>query len=82
MKELGTETHPGEGVVNEKFPNSSKPSQQWVCGEFWNLRGQHNREEEKPTEYAPNLNSQGRSIQDTRPPAVSGGWTGRFGLHA
>ena len=39
------ETYPGEGVMNkEKFPNTRKPSHQWVCGEFWNLRGQHNQE--------------------------------------
>ena len=50
-KELGTQTHPGEGVVEEKFPNSRKPSHRWVCGELWNLRGQHNWEEKKqPTE--------------------------------
>ena len=40
------ETRPREGVMKEeKFPNARKPSQQWVCGEFWNLRGQHNQEE-------------------------------------
>ena len=33
------ETHPGEGVIKEKFPNTRKPSYRWVCGEFWNLRG-------------------------------------------
>ena len=42
------ETHPGEGVVKEeKFPNTRKPSHQWVCVEFWNLRGQHNQEEKE-----------------------------------
>ena len=42
------ETHPREGVVKEEtFPNSRKPSHWQVCGEFWNLRGQHNREEKK-----------------------------------
>ena len=42
-------THPGEEIVNEeKFPNSRKPSHRWVCAEFWNLRGQHNQEEETP----------------------------------
>ena len=31
--ELGTEIHPGEGVVKEeKFPNTRKPSHRWVCG--------------------------------------------------
>ena len=52
------ETHPREGVVKEEtFPNIRKPSHQWVCGEFWNLRGQHNQEEKKQnkTEYIPNL---------------------------
>ena len=30
--------------MKEKFPNSKKLSHRWVCGEFWNLRGQHNQE--------------------------------------
>ena len=35
-----------EGVLKEeKFPNTRKPSHWWVCGEFWNHRGQHNWEE-------------------------------------
>ena len=39
-KDLGTETHPWEGVVKEeKLPHSRKPSHRWVCGELWNLRG-------------------------------------------
>ena len=43
--------------MKEKFPNSRKSSHRWVCGEFCNLRGQHNWEREKkkktkPTEYA------------------------------
>ena len=47
-KELGMETHPGEGVVKEeKFPHSRKPFHKQVCGEFWNLRGQQNREKSK-----------------------------------
>ena len=41
------ETHPAEGVVKEMFPNNRKPSHWQVCGEFWNLRGQHNQKEEK-----------------------------------
>ena len=55
------ETHPGERVVKEKFPNTRKPSHQQVCGEFWNLRGQHNWEEKqiKPTDYMPNHNPRG-----------------------
>ena len=39
------ETRPREGAVKEKFPNTRKPSHQQVCGEFWNLREQHNWEE-------------------------------------
>ena len=39
------DTCPREGVVKEeKFPNTRKPSHWWVCGEFWNLRRQHNCE--------------------------------------
>jgi len=35
-----------EGSLKKgKFPNTRKHSHRWVCGESWNLRGQHNREE-------------------------------------
>ena len=65
------ETHPVEGVVKEeKFPNIRKPFHQQVYGEFWNLRGQHNREEKNkkinPTAYVPNSNSQQRSSPEAR----------------
>ena len=33
--------------MKEKFPHSRKPSHWWVCGEFWNLREQHNWEGKK-----------------------------------
>ena len=47
QKELGI---PGEGVVQEeKFPHSRKSSHRQVCGEFWNLRWQHNQEENTHT---------------------------------
>ena len=65
------ETHRGEEVMKEeKFPNTRKPSHRRVCGEFWNLRGQHNWEEKKyknknSTDYTPNHNSQWRSSPDT-----------------
>ena len=61
------ETCPREGVVKEeKFPHTRKPSHRRLCGEFWNLRGQHNREGKKtPTDYVPNHNSQQRSSPDT-----------------
>ena len=47
------ETHPGKGVIKEeKFANTRKPSHWRVCGEFWNLRGQHNQENKQTnTEY-------------------------------
>ena len=35
--------------MKEKFPNSRKPSHRWVCGEFWNFRGQHNQEKKRKT---------------------------------
>ena len=34
-------------MKEEKFLNTRKPSHQRVCGEFWNLRVQHNWEEKK-----------------------------------
>ena len=60
------ETHPGEGVVKEeKFPNNRKPAHWRVCGEFWNLRGQHNWEgEKKSTDYAPSHDFQRRGNPD------------------
>ena len=62
------ETHSREGVMKEeKSPNTRKPSHWRVCGEFWNLRGQHNWQEKiKPTGYRPNCNSQWRNSPDTR----------------
>ena len=68
-----------EGVVKKKFPNTMKLSHLRVCGEFWNLRGQHNREENTHTptpthtpthththtEYTPHCNSQWRISPDT-----------------
>ena len=53
-------------MKEEKFPNSRKPYHQQVCGEFWNLKRQHNQEGEKkkPTEYTPKCNSQWRSSPD------------------
>ena len=46
IEELGMQTGPREGVIKEeKFPNTRKSTHWQVCGEFWNLRGQHNQEE-------------------------------------
>ena len=52
--------------MKEKFPNSRKPSYRRVCGEFWNLRGQHNQEKKQKQnrEYVLNRNSQQRSNPD------------------
>ena len=36
-------------MSEEKFPNTRKPSQWQACGEFWDLREQHNREGKKKT---------------------------------
>ena len=64
------ETHPAEGVLKERFPNTRKPSHQQVCGEFWNLRRQHNQEEtnkqtnKKSIDYTANCNSQWRCSPD------------------
>ena len=45
-KVLGMETCHRKGVIKqETFPNTRKHSHWWICGEFWNLRGQHNWEE-------------------------------------
>ena len=52
-KDSGTETHSGERVMKEKLPNSRKPSYRWVCGEFWNLRGQHNQEKKEKQKQKP-----------------------------
>ena len=46
-KELGMEICPRKGVMKEKFPNTRKPFHWRVCGEFWNLRGEHNWEGEE-----------------------------------
>ena len=51
-------------MKEEKFPNSRKPSHLWLCGDFWNLRGQHNWKKKKKTEYTPNCHSQWRSSPD------------------
>ena len=65
---LVMETCPGEGVVKEeKAPNTRKSSHWQVCGEFWNLRGQHNwnnsKKKKKSAGYDPNRNSHGEAAQ-------------------
>ena len=36
-------------MKEEKFPHSRKLSHRGFCGEFWNLRRQHNQEGKKKT---------------------------------
>ena len=52
----------------KEFPNTRKPSHWRVCGEFWNLGGQHNWEKKKkePTDYMPTHDSQWRGSPDAR----------------
>ena len=46
INEVGTEIRPGTWVLKKgKFPNTRKDSHWRVCGEPWNLRGQHKQEE-------------------------------------
>ena len=42
-KDLGMDTHPGEGVM-KKFPHNRKPFHRQVCMELWNPREWHNWE--------------------------------------
>ena len=84
-KELGIETHPGEGVMKDNFPNSRKPSHHRVCGEFWNLRGQHNQEGKKKTPQNMHITTapsgEVTQILASTPASGGWGWTGRHGLH-
>ena len=66
----------GQNIKDKKErQNSRKPSHWQVCGEFWNLRGQHNQQgnTHTHTEYAPNCNSQQRSSPDAH---VGHQWVG------
>ena len=75
--------HPREGVVKEeKFPNTRKPSHQQVCGEFWNLRGQHNWEgkQNKTHRIHALTTTPSGEIAETLMPATSQ-W-GKYGMHA
>ena len=81
--ELGMETHPGEEVMKEKFPNSRRPSHRCACGEFWNLSGQHNGEREKktnPQNTCLTTTASGEVAQILLPPA-RGGWAAKYGMH-
>ena len=81
-KDLGMETHPGEGVMKEEtFSHSRKPSHRHVYGEFWNLRGQHNQEKEKTLQNVQLTATTSRDREEAQicPPPESGGWAGRLG---
>ena len=71
-KDLGTETHLGEGVMKEeKFPHSRKPSQGVSVGNFGISEGNITRREEEKkkkqltTEYVPNCNYKQRPRSGT-----------------
>ena len=44
-----------EVLKREKFPNTRKHSHWRVCGEPWNLRGQHKWEEKQINNYNPQI---------------------------
>ena len=48
--------------MKEKFPNSRKPSHGWVCGDFWNLRGQHNQVEKRKMPQNMHLTATARRV--------------------
>ena len=63
-KDFGTETHPGEGAVKEKFPHNRKPfhrQDQWGV-----LESQRTSKPKKFTEIIPNSNYQPRSGSHAR----------------
>ena len=66
-KRVRTESRPEEEIVKEeKFPNRSKPSHQRICGEFSNLRGQHNQEKRKTKQNkTKNKTKQKKKTQNT-----------------
>ena len=52
-------------MKGDKFPNTRKPSHQWVCGEFWNLRGQNNWEEKEKKKRTQSLREVAQSLVST-----------------
>ena len=52
-------------MKEENFPNTRKSSHRWAYGEFWNLRGQHNREgkTKKPQIMCPTTTPRGEVAQ-------------------
>ena len=68
-------------MKEEKFPNTRKPSHWWVCGEIWNLRGQHNWEGGKKNPQIMCLNTTpSREVAQTLASAINE--QGRCKLHA
>ena len=74
--------------MKEKFANSRKHSHQLVCGEFWNLRGQHNwevklKKKKKNPQNMHLTTTPNREVAQMLLSATSKwGWTGRHRLHA
>ena len=65
--------------MKEKFPNSRKPSNRRVCGEFWNLRGQHNQEGKKKINKTPQITCLTATPREVAQMPVSG--TSKWGLN-
>ena len=64
-KRVMTVTHSRKVVVKEeKFSNTRKPSHQWVCGEFWNLGGQHNQKEKTNKQTKKKTNPQNTCLTE------------------
>ena len=71
-------------MKEENFPNSRKPSHRRVCGEFWNLRGQHNWEGEKkkiPQNMSLTATASRQVAQMLASITSEGDWTVRRGWH-
>ena len=72
-------------MKEEKFPKSRKPSHRRDCGEFWNLRGQHNQkragwEPQNMCLTSTASREVGQMLARVHHQGV-GGWAGRHGLH-
>ena len=52
-------------MKEEKFPHSRKHSHRLVCGEFYNLRGQHNQERGKKKKQNMHLTATASKVAQT-----------------
>ena len=74
------ETHPGEGVMKEQFPNSRKPSHWQICGEFWNSKSNITgwKKKKKTPQKRCLTTTPSREVAQMLASAT-GGWTGSKG---